>query len=136
MYESNIVERDYQEIEDDDEEPEKFDERQRIKSIIKQNQVLRSRMVIFEYISENPEQAPERREETNKDWKRGWKQAFLEGLGIESAVLKKEKADLDRMIKSDRKTTTDLNTKAYGKKSSRGKNWAAWKRKRMDFSAS
>ena len=129
MYESNIVERDYQEIEDDDEEPEKFDERQRIKSIIKQNQVLRSRMVIFEYISESPEQAPERREETKKDWKRGRKQAFLEGLGIESAVLKKqrevfqkEKADLDRMIKSDRKTTTDLNTKAYGKKSSRGKN--------------
>ena len=33
MYESNIVDRDYQEIEDDDEEPEKFDERQRIKSI-------------------------------------------------------------------------------------------------------
>ena len=26
MYESNIVDRDYHEIEDDDEEPEKFDE--------------------------------------------------------------------------------------------------------------
>ena len=50
--------------------------RQRIKSIIKQNQALRSRMVIFKYISENPEQTPERREETKKDGKKSnnlWK---------------------------------------------------------------
>ena len=38
-YQSEIADRDYQEIEDD-EGPEAFDERQRIKSIIKQNQAM------------------------------------------------------------------------------------------------
>ena len=63
-YESNIIE-DFEEVEDD-EEPEIFDERQRIKSIIKQNEALRSRMVTDRYISENTEQAPERREAAKK----------------------------------------------------------------------
>ena len=39
MYQSKIADRDYQEIEDD-EGPEAFDKRQRIKSIIKQNQAM------------------------------------------------------------------------------------------------
>ena len=39
----------------DDEEPDIFDERQRIKSIIKQNEALRSRMTADRYISENQE---------------------------------------------------------------------------------
>ena len=56
---------DFEEVKDD-EEPEIFDERQRIKSIIKQNEALRSRMVADRYISESPEQAPERREAPKK----------------------------------------------------------------------
>ena len=50
----------------DDEEPEIFDERQRIKSIIKQNEALRSRMVSDRYISENQEKTPEVREAAKK----------------------------------------------------------------------
>ena len=50
----------------DDEEPEIFDERQRIKSIIKQNEALRSRMVADRYISENQEKTPEIREAAKK----------------------------------------------------------------------
>ena len=50
----------------DDEEPEIFDERQRIKSIIKQNEALRSRMVTDRYISENQEKSPEVREAAKK----------------------------------------------------------------------
>ena len=49
-----------------DEEPEIFDERQRIKSIIKQNEALRSRMVSDRYISENQEKTPEVREAGKK----------------------------------------------------------------------
>ena len=55
----------------DDEEPEIFDERQRIKSIIKQNDALRSRIVTDMYISETEEMAPEIREAAKKpDWKK------------------------------------------------------------------
>ena len=64
-YESNIIE-EFEQVEND-EKPEKFDERQRIKSIIKQNEALRSRMVTGRYISESLEQAPERREAAKKD---------------------------------------------------------------------
>ena len=49
---------DFEEVEDD-EGPETFDERQRIKAINKQNDFLSSRMVTDRYISENPQQAPE-----------------------------------------------------------------------------
>ena len=58
-----------------DEEPEIFDERQRIKSIIKQNEALRSRMVSDRYISENQEKTPEVREaakKTNEEEKRSF----------------------------------------------------------------
>ena len=50
----------------DDEEPEIFDERQRIKSIIKQNEALRSCMVTDRYKSENQEKTPEEREAAKK----------------------------------------------------------------------
>ena len=50
----------------DDEDPEIFDERQRIKSIIKQNDALRSRIVTDMYISETQEKAPEIREAAKK----------------------------------------------------------------------
>ena len=50
----------------DDEEPEIFDERQRIKSIIKQNEALRSSMVTDRYKSENQEKTPEEREAAKK----------------------------------------------------------------------
>ena len=50
----------------DDEEPEIFDERQYIKSIIKQNEALRSRILADKYISENQEKKPETREEAKK----------------------------------------------------------------------
>ena len=46
--------------------PEIFDERQRIKSIIKQNEALRSRMLSDRYISENQEKTPEVREAAKK----------------------------------------------------------------------
>ena len=50
----------------DDEEPEIFDERQRIKSIIKQNEALRSRIIADRYISENQKKTPEERNEAKK----------------------------------------------------------------------
>ena len=63
-YVSNVRE----EIEEvpDDEEPEIFDERQRIKSIIKQNEALRSRIAAEEYISENQEKTLEVRNAAKK----------------------------------------------------------------------
>ena len=59
----------YEEV-PDDEEPEIFDERQRIKSIIEQNEALRSRMNNDRFISENQEKTPEIRESAKKDWKK------------------------------------------------------------------
>ena len=50
----------------DDEEPEIFDERQRIKSIIKQNQALRARINLDMSLSENQEKTPEIREAAEK----------------------------------------------------------------------
>ena len=50
----------------DDEEAEIFDERQRIKSIIKQNEALRSRINGDRFISENQERTPEIRESAKK----------------------------------------------------------------------
>ena len=54
----------------DDEEPEIFDERERIKSIIKQNKVLRARINIDMGLSENQEKTLEIREKAKKDWKK------------------------------------------------------------------
>ena len=53
----------------DDEEPEIFDERQRIKSIIKQNEALRSHINADKHISENQEKTTEVREAAKKDKK-------------------------------------------------------------------
>ena len=50
----------------DDKEPEIFDERQIIKSIIKQNEALRSRITADRYISENQEKTTEVRNEAKK----------------------------------------------------------------------
>ena len=55
----------YEEV-PDDEEPEIFDERQRIKSIIKQNEALRTRINADRYISENQERSAEIRESAKK----------------------------------------------------------------------
>ena len=63
------TDRQYEEV-PDDEEPEIFDERQRIKSIIKQNVALRSRINNDSFISENQERTPEIRESAKKDWKK------------------------------------------------------------------
>ena len=49
-----------------DEKPETFDERKRIKSINKQNEAQRSRILSDRYISENQEKTPEVREAAKK----------------------------------------------------------------------
>ena len=54
----------------DDEDPEIFDERQRIKSIINQNEALRSRINLDMTLSKNQEKTPEIREAAKKDWKK------------------------------------------------------------------
>ena len=73
----------------DDEEPEIFDERQRIKSIIKQNEALRSRMAADRYISENQEKTTEAINEAKKRLERNQatyekndeeKKSFFNGL--------------------------------------------------------
>ena len=113
----------------DDEEPEIFDERQRIKSIIKQNEALRSRMISDRYISENQEKTPQIREAAKKRLEKNQttyekneeeKKELLERLGIKNSVLErerdifeKEKADLDMLIESDKKIVGDLNSTAY-----------------------
>ena len=48
-------------------------------------------------------------------------------------VFQKEKADIDRMIKSDRKTTADLNTKAYEKKRQQRQELSSMKEKENGF---
>ena len=50
----------------DDEDPEIFDERQRIKSIITQNEALRSRINLNITLSKNQEKTPEIREAAKK----------------------------------------------------------------------
>ena len=84
----------------DDEEPEIFDERQYIKSIIKQNEALRSRILADKYISENQEKKAEVREaakkrmETNQatfEKNEEEKKRLLEHLGIKNPVLEKER---------------------------------------------
>ena len=80
----------------DDEEPEIFDERQRIKSIIKQNEALRSRMISDRYISENQEKTPQIREAAKKRLEKNQttyekneeeKKELLERLGIKKFCL-------------------------------------------------
>ena len=113
----------------DDEEPEIFDERKRIKSTIKQNEALRSRMVSDRYISENQEKKPEIREAAKKRLEKNQatyekneeeKKELLERLGIKKSVLEqerevfqKEKADLDMLIEGDKKIVGDLNSTAF-----------------------
>ena len=120
--------RQYEEV-PDDEEPEIFDERQRIKSIIKQNEALRTRINNDRYISENQEKTPEIRESAKNDWKKNQatyekneeeKKELLERLGIRKSVLEqergvfqKEKAHLDMLIENDKKIVGDLNSTAY-----------------------
>ena len=122
------MDRDYQEIEED-EEPQIFYERQRIKSILKQTEALRSRMVLDMYISENPKETPERGEESKNRLEKNKvtyeknekeKKDLLERLGIKKPVLEKEieflqkqKKDLDRLIEGDRKTIADLDSLPY-----------------------
>ena len=50
----------------DDEEPEIFDERQRIRLIIKQNEALKDRINKDRFLSENQEKTPEIREAAKK----------------------------------------------------------------------
>ena len=113
----------------DDEDPEIIDERQIIKSIIKQNDALRSRMISDRYISENQEKITEARNEAKKRLERNQatyeknkleKKMLLERLGIKNSVLEKErevfqkeKADLDMLIESDKKIIGDLNSTAF-----------------------
>ena len=93
------TDRQYEEV-PDDEEPEIFDERQRIKSIIKQNEALRSRMNNDRYISENQEKSPEIRESAKKRLEKNQatyekneeeKKELLERLGIRKTVLEQER---------------------------------------------
>ena len=113
----------------DDEEPEIFDERQRIKSIIKQNDALRSRINLDLSISENQEKTAEARNAAKKRLERNQatyekneeeKKELLDRLGIKQTVLEKEreglqkeKADLDVLIEGDKKIIADLNSTAY-----------------------
>ena len=113
----------------DDEEPEIFDERQIIKSIIKQNEALRSRINADKYISENQEKSSEVREAAKKRMERNQatfekneeeKKELLERLGIKKPVLEKERevfqkelANLDRLIEADKEITGDLNSTAF-----------------------
>ena len=113
----------------DDEEPEIIDERQYIKSIIKQNETLRSRILADKYISENQEKSSEVREAAKKRMERNQatfekneeeKKTLLEHLGIKNPVLEKErevfqkeKADLAMLIESDKKIVADLNSTTY-----------------------
>ena len=84
----------------DDEEPEIFDERQYIKSIIKQNEALRSRILADKYISENQEKSLEERKAAKKRMERNQatfekneeeKKRLLEHLGIKKSCLGKRK---------------------------------------------
>ena len=77
----------------DDEEPEIFDERERIKSIIKQNQALRPRITLDLSLSENQEKTPKIREAAKKRLERNQatyekneeeKKELLERLGIKN----------------------------------------------------
>ena len=113
----------------DDEEPEIFDERQRIKSIIKQNDALRSRINTDRYISGNKEKTAEERNDAKKRMEKNQatydkneeeKKELLDRLGIKKAVLEKErevfqkeKADLDMLIEGDEKIVADLNSTPY-----------------------
>ena len=113
----------------DDEEPEIFDERQRIKSIIKQNEALRSRITTDRYISENQEKTAEIRESAKKRLEKNQatyekneeeKKELLKRLDIKKSVLQqereafqKEKEDLAMFIESDKKIVGDLNSTAY-----------------------
>ena len=121
----------------DDEEPEKFDEREYIKSIIKQNDVLRSRIIADKYIAENQEKRPEEREEAKKRIERNQatyekneeeKKRILERLGIKNPVLEKEReglqkhlANLDLLIGADKEIVGDLNSTAFERDAAEGR---------------
>ena len=113
----------------DDEEPEIIDERQYVRSIIKRNEALRSRIIADKYISENQEKGAEEREEAKKRIERNQaayeknveeKNRILDRLGIKKPFLEKEreafqkeKADLSVMIESDKKIAADLNSTPF-----------------------
>ena len=113
----------------DDEEPEIIDDRQIIKSIIKQNEALRSRINADKYISENQEKKSEVREAAKKRMERNQatleknqeeKRRLLERLGIKNPVLEKERevfqkelANLDLLIEADKEIVGDLNSTAF-----------------------
>ena len=113
----------------DDEEPEMIDERQYVKTIIKQNEALRSRIIADKYVAENQEKKPEARQAAKERIERNEatfekneeeKKRILERLGIKKPVLEKEretfqkeKADLYMMIESDKKIVADLNSAPY-----------------------
>ena len=121
----------------DDEEPEIFDEIQIIKSIIKQNEALRSRMIADRYISENQEKTTEVRNEAKKRLETNQatyekneeeKKELLQRLGIKKTVLEKErevfqkeKADLDMLIEDDKKIVGDLNSTAFEREAAEGR---------------
>ena len=108
----------YEEV-PDDEEPEIFDERERIRGIIKQNEALRARINIDMGLSENQEKTPEIREAAKKRLEKNQatyekneeeKKELLDRLGIRKSFLEqereafqKEKANLDLMIEKDKK---------------------------------
>ena len=135
----------------DDEEPEIFDERKRIKSIIKQNEALRSRMVSDRYILENQEKTPEVREAAKNRLEKNQatyekneeeKKELLERLGIKKSVLEQERgafqkeiADLDMLIEGDKKIVGDLNSTAFEIEAAEER-ITQREKKRMDFRAS
>ena len=89
----------------DDEEPEIFDERQRIKSIMKQNEALRTRNNADRYISENQEETPEIRESAKKRLEKNQatyekneeeKKELLDRLGIKKICLRTRKRGLPK----------------------------------------
>ena len=130
---SNAVEN----VVDDDEEPEIIDERQYVKSIIKQNEALRSRILSDKYISENQEKKPEVREAAKKRMERNQatfdkneeeKKRLLERLGIKNPVLEKERevfqkelANLDLLIGAEKKVAGDLNSTAFERDAAEGR---------------
>ena len=113
----------------DDEGPEIIDDRQIIKSIIKQNKALRSRILADMYISENQEKSPKvieaakKRMEINQatfEKNEEEKKRILDRLGIKNPVLEKEReayqkelANLDLLIEADKKIVGDLNSTAF-----------------------
>ena len=118
----------YEEV-PDDEEPEIFNERQRIKLINYQNDALSARINLDMGLSKNQEKTPEIREAAKKRLEKNQatyekneeeKKELLDRLGIrkpflekEREAFQKEKRNLDKLIEGDKKVIADLNSTAH-----------------------